>query len=215
VSHSSISIRFRFGRPDVAKGLGQPALAAPVAPTQRGVFDGFETAPLAASMNDLSLVQAVGRPGRGTVIAVTDAAAGGSVPASAGRSTHLAPKQRLGFTRSSGHVVAFGTLAVADGGARRLVADRACQPSAAIPTMLRIAGTLGCAAQRTHQPGNGALGDVEPFAAQLPPDLADATGTKISSNMRRTSGRSMSFRRVRSGCLDRLHPSDHMGMVAG
>jgi hypothetical protein len=88
VEHGVIAFLGLGGR-DIPDRLEQSPVVEPVDPFQRGVFDGFEGSPGASSVDDLGLVKAVDRFGQGVVIAVTDAATDGSIPASARRSVYL------------------------------------------------------------------------------------------------------------------------------
>lgn len=69
-----VEVCLRLGWRDVPDGLEEEAVVEPVDPFQRRVFDGLETAPWAASMNELSLEQAVDCFGQRIVVAVTNVA---------------------------------------------------------------------------------------------------------------------------------------------
>jgi hypothetical protein len=71
---SCVEVGFCLGWRDTPDGLEQAAVDEPVDPFQRGIFDGLEAAPWAATMNDFCLLEAVDRLGQGIVIAVTNTA---------------------------------------------------------------------------------------------------------------------------------------------
>ena len=73
VQHGEVAF-LGLGRRDEADGLQQPAIVEPIHPLEGCELDGLEVTPRSASMDDLSLVEAIDRLGEGVVVRVADAA---------------------------------------------------------------------------------------------------------------------------------------------
>jgi hypothetical protein len=73
------------------KPLQEATIVEPVHPFEGRELDGLEVAPRSASMDDLSLVEAVDRLGQRVVVRVADAADGGLDPGLGERPVCLIP----------------------------------------------------------------------------------------------------------------------------
>ena len=86
---SCVEVGFDFCGRDVPDGLEQTAVVEPVHPFEGRVFDGLETAPWTAAVDDLGLEQAVDRLGQCVVVAVAPTLpTEGSMPAPPSRSVY-------------------------------------------------------------------------------------------------------------------------------
>ena len=91
VQHGEVAF-LGLGRRDEADGLQQPAIIEPIHPLEGCELDGLEVTPRSASMDDLSLVEAIDRLGEGVVVRVAELPTEGSIPVSARRSVYLIEK---------------------------------------------------------------------------------------------------------------------------
>tara|TARA_Y100000815_G_scaffold262955_1_gene276952 strand:+ start:319 stop:603 length:285 start_codon:yes stop_codon:yes gene_type:complete len=73
---SGVEVCLCFSRRDVPDRLEQAAVVEPIDPFECGILDGLETAPRAATMDDLRLEEAIDGLGESVVVAVADAADG-------------------------------------------------------------------------------------------------------------------------------------------